>query len=250
MKNYINRPSLTCLMMFLFLFPSILLSSQIQFSRDSYILKEGMRPIFDLEVTIINRITGKNLYEGVFKRNQVGEIVSIDNGSYLLTINHQSLLRSRSKSGGNQYLINLDDDFIKIELGKKIDLSSPKISLQRRSFSYGISNFNIQKLFPSSELEISKKESVSQHNLIKSDNNKKQLKNKEPVNNLENKLLKQPASQALNSYTQKLADDLNANLITFNEAIQSLKDLKSSKVISEKEFAMSKDQFIEIYLNN
>ena len=202
-----------------------------------------------LEVNLTDQKTGKSLYEGIFKRNQMGEIFSIDNGTYLLTVNHQSLLRSRSKCGGNQYLLSLEDDFIKIELGKRIDISSPNISLQKRSFSYGISNINIQKLFPSAELNILKKP-VSQNTTSKIVTNAKQKKKTESVDISKNQPSIKLSSKEFNIHTKKLINDFNAGSITFNEAIASLKELKSKKLINDKEHTVSKNQLIKIYLNN
>ena len=250
MKNYIKRLLLYFSISSLFLFPGFLSSSQIQFTRDSFIIREGVQPIFNLEVNLINQKTGKSLYEGIFKRNQIGEIFSIDNGTYLLTVNHQSLLRSRSKSEGNQYLLSLDDDFIKIELGKRIDISSPNISLQKRSFSYGISNINIQKLFPSAELKIPQKKPVSQNTTSKIASKAKQEKKIESVNISKNQSSIKLSSKELNIHTKKLIDDFHAGSITFNEAIASLKELKSKKLINDKEHTVSKNQLIKIYLNN
>jgi len=250
MKNYIDRSLFYISISSLFLFPSFLSSSQIQFSRDSFIIREGVQPIFNLEVNLTDQRTGKNLYEGIFKRNQRGNIFSIDNGTYLLTVNHQSLLRSRSKSGGNQYLLSLDDEFIKIELGKRIDISSPNISLQKRSFSYGISNFNIQKLSPSAELEIAKKKPVSQNTPGRKDTNIKKEKKIDSVIVSKNQPSIKLSSEEFNIDAKKLINDLNASTITFDEAIASLKELKSKKLISDKEYTVSKNQLIKIYLNN
>jgi hypothetical protein len=250
MKNYINRSLSYFSITALLLFPSFLLSSQIQFSRDAFIIREGAKPIFSLEVNLTDQRTGKNLYEGIFKRNQIGEIFSINNGTYLLTVNHQSLLRSRAKSGGNQYLLSLDDEFIKIKLGKRIDISSPNISLQKRSFSYGISNINTQKLYPSTELKIAEKKPVFQNTPSKIVSNTKKIKKTESVDLSKNQPTIKLTSKELNIHTKKLINDFNASSITFNEAIESLNELKSKKLINDKEYTVSKNQLIKIYLNN